>query len=321
MDSIVSNNSGLLGWPKQHYPLPVELNFFESTFHNKLPVQNGGGDYISVAGGVSYFNADGTIKWTQNLSDADYYVMSAYQTDYGAGVIVPIKSCNFLVTDKYVLAIGYLKSNNSVRRVIRLSLDDGSYVISSTNIQYVTFLTMQGGDLILTGDSGSTTGTVQTYDTPGSYRVNIETLLTETVPTSYFMINRYQQNQTTKQPAVALFDGALLLSSSSIDTGSYNSHDVCTVVFAINNNFALDDYAATKNWVQTAHEFDTEMFIGNVQQIGADLFVAGFFNGESRSITAPSYRPKFYTRAELERWASDCIFKTTGFKIPLSEGV
>ncbi|WKD23626.1 hypothetical protein NDQ71_00495 [Pseudoalteromonas sp. KG3] len=307
MDSVIKK-SGLLGWPNSTYPLGNEFIFETSmASYAKAPNEYNAGESIKINGyTATYYNTDGSIKWTTSTVDFGRYTLA-----FKSGM--PI----VFFTETHVYALIRHASNDPSVWFVRFAVSDGIAELSTTRtlVSNNLVFTEHNNDIILIGEAEG-----GTQHAAKAYRLNTGTFSFVEEPLNTFSIKEFSQTYSYRGGAAALFNGAVVIKRSGLDSGTYNSHDALSVVFGLNDNLLLSDISA-KERVETSHDLSIDAFNGDVQQISKNLFYCGAFTIAGRYQIAPVFRPKFYTRAELERWASDCIYKTTGFKIPLSEGV
>ncbi|WP_022945377.1 hypothetical protein [Pseudoalteromonas ruthenica] len=295
MNSLKTKDNQLLGWPPETY-LDAKQFYFESDF-NKVPVPDLSGDWVTLSSRiVSYYDKGGSIKWTVNVSSLQY----AYIRTYAQGLLP-----NLIIVGGYVYFLVMSDYNSTVYRIMKVALSDGSFSVSTSSVSHVDMFVTNNTELLLIGSSNDAK----------CYRFDREALTTDELPIAPFSVTKYLQNGQYREGAIPLFGGRVLLSRSSKDqNGSYNSHDAVTVTWGINQDLSTTEVSSKKR-VHTLHGYSTGMFIGRVQQIGENLYIAGDFSREGRFDVAPVYRPKFFRLSELEDWASESIYEMTGLRV------
>lgn len=309
MDSLVTQSqSELLLWPKETRPELKDMVVRRSLVGIKYNINpDKTGEYAEISSDVfTYYNADETVKW------------SVSATALGYGYSAPSGSESFF-TDTHVYKVVYDKPNY---RIAKFDVSTGSFTVSAAipkpadSTVWGSF-TYQGGDLIFSQWNN------QSNDIFGTHRINLDTLAATEMQADLFTVPNRENNYAIREGAVSLFDGSVLLHKASSDR-SFSSqsyaYPVTAVVFGINKNLLFSG-VDSKVRLDTSHSFSIEMFIGEITQISPDVFICGTRSAMMYPPRAPSYLPKVVTLVELEKWASDCIFKTTGIKIPLSSEV
>jgi len=309
MDSLVTQSqSELLLWPKETRPelkdMVVRRSLVDSKY-NINPYEIG--EYAEIGSDAfTYYNADETVKWSVS-STALGYTLSA-----------PSGSEPFF-TATHVYNVVYDYPNY---RIAKFDVNTGSFTVGAVipkpaDSPVWGAFTYQGGDLILSQWNWQNT------DIYNTHRINLDTLAVTEIQNDLFTVPHRSNGYAIRKGAVSLFNGSALLFEASKDRGTQSLEGInnaSAVVFGINRSLLFDD-VDSKVRIDTAHSFSLEMFNGEITQISPDVFICGTKSAIGYPPRAPSYLPKVVTLAELEKWASDCIFKATGIQIPLSEVV
>lgn len=309
MDSLVTQSqSELLLWPKETRPELKDMVVRRSLVDIKYNINPYKiGEYAEISSDVfTYYNADETVKW------------SVSATALGYGYSAPSGSESFF-TDTHVYKVVYNYPNY---HIAKFDVNTGSFIVSAAipkpadSTVWGAF-TYQGGDLILNQWNW------QNNDIYNTHRINLDTLAVTEIQNDLFTVPHRSNGYAIRKGAASLFDGSVLLFEASKDRGTQSLEGInnaSAVVFGINKNLLFDS-VDSKVRIDTTHSFSLDMFNGEITQISPDMFICGNKSAIGYPPRAPSYLPKVVTLVELEKWVSDCIFKTTGIKIPLSSEV
>lgn len=320
MDSIVTQaNDGfdkdgnflnaqteLLPWPNKVIQTP------RLGSSSRLNPYDESGGYITISTqNVAYYNADGTVKWV--ISNSDIY-NSSMSLSWMA-VIHIINGEPHLV--------GIATSSTNVL-LYSINLDDLSIAkgtfFSTATLKPKVMGILNDDTLFLSGESygNADIGIAQVID------VNTMTLGDQLIGCGYINSLKSSHSSITATRAyygVSLFNGCLTYAGSStgiFSSGGY-SLDVSAVLWGINVNMDFSE-TSTKLAIRTNHCFANNRF-GNLYQISKDLFVSYGDGNETGYWTFNQPNTMYFTRQELESWASNSIYASHSIRIPLTKSV
>ena len=284
-----------------------------SAFPN--PYDTEGGGFIDIhASSLKYYNKDGSIRWTLLKEDLPRNNVSFGGSGGHASIIHLINDVPHY--------IGKLSDNNnsSYYWLVKINLIDMTATISPSaydNSQNINrFGILEDGTLYCN----------YTYSTTyrGSKLIDADTLtIGEAIP-EVGIVRRLKSGWSSSASdydytGIALFNGSIALISGDIGASTVGGYtnDICAVLFGINPDLDMTTSKGGKLALRTKHPFAENMFDGELTQISKDLFVsrmmpqAGYWQLNNTS-------NKYFTRQALEEWESNCLYETTGFRIPLS---
>ncbi|WP_440055486.1 hypothetical protein ACSLBF_04920 [Pseudoalteromonas sp. T1lg65] len=306
-------SSQLLPWPEAtNFGTVLDVHgYLGGNFNHAIPnpYDNTGG-YVHVTYGVvTYYNADGTIKWSKAASS-----MQDQSTFYAFPHIIHL-------IDGVPHLVGFMSNNANTNwfHLYKINLN------TSAGLAGDYFLAEPKGFGILEDDTlFATTQAEKNMFTPlHSYKVELDDmsfgrLLNVGVTGRMRDVNR---SEVFKQPGIALFNGSVTIGPVTGGARYTNegSHDVFSFLIGINRDLSISTPSSEKENFRTEHGPSLNSFKGSLQQISKDLFM---FNGRRESIAGQYIhwwfgygRRMYFTRSALEDWIKNCIYAQCGHRI------
>lgn len=308
--NFLNGQTDLLPWPKTtlHNSIyAVQSSNPQLAFEGALPSPFGDGCMYTRSVGInqiiSKYDRDGELLWTFNAKT----IMSN---------VHDIKLLHFYDDGVNKWLIGAFQNSDNYIRHFRLNTDNLTYVISPT------YAPDKGiPNTIATLEDGSLHTSISYGTARYAYLLDFETM--EATKTSNKSITLVGLNYVTP-----LFNGCVAFVSSNLETssgtgtsGAYGYASSITVNFAVNLDLTFTEPKG-KQLIRTEHIHALEAMYVKPTQLSKDVFYCP--PRENESVTGfanHSYQARFYTRKELETWVSNCIYASTGFRIPLSNEV
>ncbi len=332
MDSIVKQrNDGfkageflhrttqLLPWPENErlayiYDATTAASYtFGSVASRTYPnVYDALGGYIDIhATGLRYYNKDGSIRWVLLRND-----LPRNNVSFKGSVSI------IHLIDGVPHFIGLVDENtSSYHRIVKVNLIDMTAVVSPTAYENTELISSFG---ILEDGTLYCTHLYSNNTRSASKLVDLNTLTkTDDIP-EVGIVRQLRSNPTSTSTdkdfsGIALFNGSLSLIGSSIGSSSSGgyTYDICSILFGINPDLDMTTAKAGKTPLRTSHSFAVNMFSGGLTQVSKDLFMSDM-QEQHGYFAMTNISNKYFTRQALEEWASNCLYETTGFRIPLS---
>ncbi|WP_462147175.1 hypothetical protein [Pseudoalteromonas gelatinilytica] len=327
MDSIVTvDNSGFkdgvfqyaqtqaLPWPKK-----LELNLapavmldYIGAHRNKLhnPYDENSGYVELYTTSITYYNADGAVLWSFSRAD-----ISAETTSIGYGFG---SSIYHLINGIPYLIV--LTGSSAGGHFVKINLNDLSLTIGGAFSGHAHQLLgiLEDGTLYSVGDGYSGNGAKAFVIDDATMNLTS----TELVGCGYISNLRYVYSNTSSRQAycgVSLFNGCLTLINGTlgIDEGYDNSYDKGTLLWGIN---ADADFTNTslKTPIRTMHSLAVNAF-SEIIQLSKDVYFSRREEAFGFTKYMKQYSPLYFSRKELESWASDCIYSAHSIRIPKRE--
>lgn len=306
MDSIVNNEAGFKNGVFQNSQtdlLPWPDAKRGTSFFDVVTVSAGsrGGiavipnPYDTLGGGLSivdfivtYYNNDGTIRWTVTAVDIAGSTASFANptvSNGGSYIIVEIDGIPHLLGRISV-------TNDNASRFFKINLKDVTYSMSSvaTPNHQASFVVHSLGIL----ESGTVFAVYQSSDktTTKSCEINMVNLSKGVDLPDVAIIRAIRDGNGRPLNGVALFNGSIAMAEGGI--------------YGINRDLDMTTSKASKHNVVTRHRDAVNQF-NSIYQVSKDMFIG---MGNSQTL--------YLDRTTLERWVSDCIHATTNFRIPVS---
>ena len=308
--NFLNGQTDLLPWPKTtlHNSIYAVLSSNPPrAFEGALPSPFDDGCMYTCSTGynqiVSKYDRNGELLWT---FDVKKLMGGIDDTDllhfYDDGV------------DKWL--IGVSQNSDNYCRFFRLKIDGTigvsapSYAPDKGNVTSVA--TLEDGSL----------HTAIAYGTNRyAYSLDFETMVATKVLNNSIIL-------TGTANAAPLFNGCVTFVSSTLQTssgtgtsGAYGYASSITVNFAVNADLTFTEPKG-KSLIRTEHIHALDAMYVAPLQLSKDVFYCPpRENGSVTGFANHSYQARFYTRKELERWVSNCIYASTGYRIPLSSEV
>ncbi|NOU49506.1 hypothetical protein HG263_02950 [Pseudoalteromonas sp. JBTF-M23] len=315
-DKIASNNfvngefpnaaSQLLPWPESTFRNP--LSSLDVALDMAIPNEHdlNGGYLVISATNITYFNSDNIAQWTWNVRD---YLSSYrfYYTDLDdfkfPNLIYNKNGVSYLITALH-------ENGNSHFRLLRVNLNDRTYVLSSDTLSVVQISLgiLENNTLFCTHEFAT-------------YSIDFDTMKFQSrLYTNYIgpLSHSRNNNSPVYLEGVSLFNGSVTLGPSFVGSSGGDarfSYDVCSIPFSVNRNFNTTNGESSKCIVRTTHNLSFNSFSGPLVQISKDLFMSIGSKKRYSIWSVTDNRRIYFTRSALECWASDCIYAFSGARL------
>lgn len=309
--NFLNGQTQLLPWPKviHHNSIyDMQSSDPQPALEDALPSPFGDGCmYTHVDGNtkiISKYDRDGELLWTFNAQTLMYNVDDIYLLHfYDDGV------------NKWL--VGAMDNSDNYARAFRLNIDGSGGVLSPSYLPIVGFVSS-----FVTLEDGSLYATVSYGANKYAYSIDFETM---------GHIERASNDVALfgSTFATPLFNGSVLFASSTLQTssgtgstGTNGYASSLTVNFAVNPDLTFTEPKRPKRLLRTEHVHAISSLYAVPVQLSKDIFYCPPRDSETISgFAAHAYQARFYTRSELEAWVSNCIYASTGYRIPLSSEV
>jgi len=308
--NFLNGQTEMLPWPDfyvngSYYDIQSGDGNASFDVKSSMPNPYVAGEFFSISGGggsphyISRHAVDGSIIWAKNVREIFSPTDEVYFYHfYDDGI------------NKWL--IGGVDDSGNTKRLIKVNVETGEGMFSSQGYASPSMIfgvgTLEDGTLFYIARVGSSA-----YR---AYLTDIETL-SEGV---------YKQNLgyitfdgTFGSTGVSLFNGSVALLGAGLysSTGGY-SYDYVLANMAINKSLNFSSSETDKVLIRTPHPIALNTFTSSLAQLSKDIFITKTSATKRPSGGITDYSAvRFYNRAELERWVSDCIFAATGVRIPL----
>ncbi|USD29480.1 hypothetical protein J8Z24_05185 [Pseudoalteromonas sp. SCSIO 43201] len=296
------SQSQLLPWPERTRPDFAPSLFFRGRAVIPNPYDEAKGYVLISFDRIDYYNSDGTIKWTVSRYDI-----------YNQSFMFGNESKNHII-----------HTINGIPHLIGYSYCDDGKCFYSINLESADVIRGPWLDshsirlgILDDGRLFSVTGVA-----PDVYTCFIvdELTLTKTVEIEGCgYINRLRVRRASNQPTYRAFDGISLLGGNvtlldnSTGEFDFDQTSYCFLFFGINANCDFSK-SSDKALIRTAHHHAINTF-NHIVQISRDLF-ACMGSMPSVHLSEGQTNTLFFTRKELEDWASDVIYSAHDIRIP-----
>ncbi|RZF94495.1 hypothetical protein EXT42_01765 [Pseudoalteromonas sp. CO302Y] len=302
--NFLNGQTELLPWPKitlHNSIYDMQSSNPPSHLVNAIPSPFGDGCIYSHTNSntniISKYDRNGELLWTFEAASLLPNVDNVHLLHfYDDGV------------NKWLL--GSLDVGSNSNKLFRLNIDGSAGVISPS------YLPNTGNVLsIVTLEDNSIYAVIAYGTTRYTYLIDFETM--QHVNS---VSNGLATHGTTS--TAPLFNGSVSFASSTLHSSSSGFASTITVNFAINPDLTFMESKNGKRLIRTEHVHALASMYTVPTQLSKDVFYCK--PSTSNAVTAYAtyaYQARFYTRKELETWVSNCIYASTGFRIPLSSEV
>lgn len=305
---FLNGNTEYLPWPNKMQNMEQNPSIFYEG--GMLNVYDETGGYLVInpySTGIDYYNSDGSIRWSILHSDI-------YNTNFR---ILPQGIFYEMAGEVYYIGHGRLDSSNNAFFSIRLSdltVKRGAW-FSPTERVVQSIGILEDNTLYFVYRKSNNNG--------GAATISFDTMTEEARLDGCGYIDhlRYSPSSSSTQAyfGVSLFNGCLVFISASNggNTGSVATFPAAGVLYGINQDFEFSTTKAKKA-LKTNHCLAMGRFAG-LTQISKDVFLSRSVSSDAGYSSFGVDTVAYYSRAEIERWASDSIYSMHGIRIPKRE--